>query len=553
MLSNPGLQFRKMMGTTYLNEDRIAEAAGVFAAVLRDYPEDVDSLLVMGNFYLSAGDGNTAGLLYNRAHQLDPQNLAITRQVWLAESLSGSGQPEPVPTDPSAIQRILQQLTGKKQEINETDISQAASLLEQIVNSENPAAVVAGALDQIDDLLPALIELNIRQAIADGKHELAEGLHSLQNNILLQMRAAAFEKEPQASGPLLAAHRAAGDFTGRVLILSPADPGETDRLNLAAEALRAAGCQVDEANKYSPSVPKPDVVVLRNAHLSPQLLESAAALSASSIPMILDLDQDFERLPVTHPDYNTMGLSTPIRARAYSTALLLADRITVNSDALADLLSGQGYPAVVIPDGWSSDNPLWSKPARQRPEINIGWIHLSGQVEDLATIRRVLIRILREFINTQIVVIGDSEAYRLFEPFSERRRTFLPAVSPDEIPYLLSQVDILVAPARNMPFQRTFSDRPLVLAGARGIPWVATPLPAYSQWQAGGFLANDQNEWYLALRHLVMDLDLRKATGQAGALAARQRVVKSLIPHWQKVISETFEAKAAGQKALQQP
>jgi hypothetical protein len=76
---------------------------------------------------------------------------------------------------------------------------------------------------------------------------------------------------------------------------------------------------------------------------------------------------------------------------------------------------------------------------------------------------------------------------------------------------------------------------------------VASPLPSYLLWQEGGFLANDQNEWYLALRHLVMDAELRKTTGQAGAQAARQRVVKSLAHHWQKIVTEIFDAKASGQ------
>jgi tetratricopeptide (TPR) repeat protein len=553
MPGNKELQFRKMMGNTYLNEDRVEEAVKVYAGLLRDYPDDCDSLLVMGNLYLAAGDGKTAETLFQRALKLAPDNVSIQRQVWLAQNSEGNQSPEPIPTDPDAIHRILQVLTGKKEEIPEEKINQAANLLSLIVRSPNPSQVVTSYLNEIDDLLPALIELNIRQARADGKYDLAGGLSSLRDNIMLQKQNMIINQVnavPQPVGSLGTAAAAAQpgqapQFRGNVLFLTPEGQFESDRLALLQEALKEAGCQVEAAQSFGPDSPRPDVVVIHNAHLSPRILESAAALSAAAVPLVVDLDQDFEHMPVTHPNYSLIGLNTPARARAFSTALLLADRVIVNSEFLASSVTDLGYQASLIPDGWSKSNTLWAKPSRARKTINIGWMHTTGQVEDLALVRRVLVRILREFPNTQMVVIGDSEAYRLFESISESRRIFLPAVEASEIQYLLSQVDILIAPARNTPYQMSFSDRPLMLAGARGIPWVASSIPSYAKWREGGILASDLDDWYLALRQLVVDSEMRLSTGLAGNRAARQRDMELIVEQWLQVFTEVVQSARA--------
>jgi tetratricopeptide (TPR) repeat protein len=155
----PELKVRKILGKTYLNENRLADALDVFSKILMDYPDDVETLHILGNFYLASGDGKTAKKIYIRALELDPTNKVIQRQVNLAEEMGDTGLEEPIPTDLPAVARLLQRLTGKSQIISENDIVRAAELLDKIINSESPADLVASHLDEIDELLPALIEL----------------------------------------------------------------------------------------------------------------------------------------------------------------------------------------------------------------------------------------------------------------------------------------------------------------------------------------------------------------------------------------------------------
>ena len=412
--------------------------------------------------------------IYLHAQELDPENQAIERQVALAEEES-VGPVEAVPTDPAAIARMLERLTGRKKKVKESDLLRAARLLDQIIHSDSPAEQVASHLDEIDELLPALIELNIRQARADGRPDLAEALGHLQTNVELQLsdkEQGELEVEEWESG-------AVPHFKGSVLLLQPDLNARSNRMALLKGALETcAGTVVEKEDYLAARDPRPDVVIASNPHTNPRLLESLATLSAANVPIIIDLDLDFEQLPISNPAYSTQGLGIPGRSRAYMAARLLANMVTVPSDVHAASLQAAGYPARVLPDGWSRRNPMWDKKAASRTMINIGWESSFGQLEDLAYIRRIIIRVLREFSQTQIVVIGDPQAYRLFETVPENRRMYLPAVAPEERPYLFSQLDILLVPLRNIPFNLSLPDTVLVEAGAKGIPWIASPIPS---------------------------------------------------------------------------
>ena len=529
----PELKVRKILGKTYLNENRLADALDVFSKILMDYPDDIETLHILGNFYLASGDGKTAKKIYLRALHLDPTNKVIQRQVNLAEEMGDVGLEEPIPADLPAVARLLQRLTGKTQTISENDIMRAAELLERIIGSESPAELVAIHLDEIDELLPALIELNIRQAYADGRPELGESLRSLQLNIDYQLSA--------KDGDVSVAENNHGlpnsHFNGNVLFLLPELENKSGRMTLLKSALEAAGCGVSEKRDYLPGRDaKPDVVIAGNPHLNPTLLESLSALSASTVPIIVDLDMDFERQPISHPEYNTKGLGTRARSNAYTSAISLAGTVTVPAQVHADSMKNLTGNVCVMPDGWSDQNKLWQKEPALRNTINIGWLGTNAQLEDLVFIRRFIVRIIREFHNTKIVIMGNPQAYRLFESLPENRRMYLPAVTQEEFPYLLSQVDVLLVPLRNTPYNLSLPDTLLMEAGAKGIPWVASSIPSFQRWQKGGVIPEGLDEWHLSIRHLVMDEDLRRRLGREGKSAAEAREMKQMGRRWLDLI-----------------
>ncbi len=544
----PELKVRKILGKTYLNENRLADALDVFGRILADYPDDLETLHILGNFYLASGDGKTAKSIYLHAEKLDPENKTIQNQIRLAEEIDdNNGFEEPVPTDLPAVARLLQRLTGKTQVINENDIMRAASLLEKIINSDSPAELVSKHLDEIDELLPALIELNIRQARADGRTDLVESLRGLQLNIDYQLVA----KEDGSSLEDDSHNFPNLQFNGNILMLLPDLEKKSNRMTLLKSTLESSGCRITERGDYvSGRDMKPDVVITSNPHTNPMLLEGLSALSAAGIPIILDLDTDFEKQPVSHHEYNTKGLGNQVRSNAYASAISMASMISVPSEKQAESLKNLVQNVSVIPDGWSQQNKLWDKNSNPRKTINIGWVGTSGQLEDLLFIRRFIIRIVREFPNTRIVIVGDPQAYRLFENLPENRRMYLPVVAHEEFPYLLSQIDVLLVPLRNLPYNASIPDTILMEAGAKGIPWVASTIPSFRHWQDGGIISNSLDEWHLNLRHLVMDEEFRRSLGGAGKNAARSREMSNLGRMWLEIINQLANIKTVNASYL---
>lgn len=535
---------RKAAAKNRLNNNELAEAVRIYVELLREDPEDIDSLITLGNLYLAVGNGKSARALYKRAQEKEPNNRVVQCQIQLTNSEACQGDPDLPPTHPAAIARLIKELTGVQQESEDQDLSRAAKLLENIIHSDNPAEQVANQFEEIDRLLPALVEINIRQAWADGRPELVESLQMVKQNILSQINLE--EKTPTEPATLAGKPSRSGLPKGnaRVLLLKDANGSLSERMSLVEASLGTLGCEVYPQFEYHPiKDPLPDVAIVNNPHVNPKVLESLAALSASQVPIIVDLDNNFEQMPVSHPIYAVAGLGTQARYKAFNTAMVLADLITVNSEALAKSLGSKEFNVRVIPDGWMSENHFWHDSNNQRSTINLGWISKTGQLEDLALIRRVVTRIIREFSNTQILVIGDSQAYRLFESIPENRRNYLPLLSSQEYPYQLGQVDILLVPLRNDPYHQSISDKMLVEASAKGIPWIASPNLAFIRWQAGGLIANTQEEWYVYLRQMVMNADIRQNFTQAGRIAAKSRDASRVGEHWLQAVQDLMKAK----------
>jgi hypothetical protein len=161
-----------------------------------------------------------------------------------------------------------------------------------------------------------------------------------------------------------------------------------------------------------------------------------------------------------------------------------------------------------------------------------------GHMDDVMLVRRMIIRIMREFMQTQLVIAGDANIYQLFESIPEGRKLFLPPATVDEHPYTFSQIDLLFIPMRNIPYNQAQSDRVLVEAGVRKIPWLASPMPAFMEWAEGGILVNSPEKWYECLRQLVTNDQLRSDLGQKGNEKAQQREKDQIGPIWLKVVQE---------------
>jgi tetratricopeptide (TPR) repeat protein len=171
---------RKLLGRSYLRANRLEEALEVFLGILTDYPEDVDVLLVVGNLYRASGSPATAMQLYQRVRELRSDDGLAEKQIHLLSGISAAHPAEAAPFAADSIARLVERLHAA--DVVESGIREAADQLDGFMANDR----AAGSNPQSLRLMPALIELNVRQARAAGQTDLAEALQSLQIHLTRQ-------------------------------------------------------------------------------------------------------------------------------------------------------------------------------------------------------------------------------------------------------------------------------------------------------------------------------------------------------------------------------
>lgn len=534
---NPSVDIQKKMAKFFIDENRLEEALDIYMNILHTDPEDPEVLKVIGELYLAAGNGQVAAKVLRAVSQKFPGDEELFRKIEMAgRNVSANCQEEPIPTSPEALRRLLQTLTHREEPVSEEEMIRAATLLNEIVSSPRPAVEVSQRLEEIDSLLPALIDLNIQQAKHDGRPDLAAGLQNLKNNIHLQksiQKTAAQElrlDNDDMTGPV-------EKFTGKVVVFQPGNESaaSNNRIRLLQTTLEAEGCLVRDTGLDD----HPDLAVFSNPFLDPQLMEKMVKYSASGVPVILDLDQYYDQNFFPGLNSTSGGIMDQVVDRAYVSSLILADLITVTSEAYAKNLRSSGYPAMAISNSWSIQNPYWAEKVNTvGATLQLGWFGSSGNLEDLAVIRRPLIRILNEFNDKiRLIIVGDQDAYRMFDHVSDSLKTFIPGVGEDDLPYLINQMDILLMPLRKTPGNQMRSDDILMYAGIKKLPWIASPFPAAMDWKKGGVICSTAEEWHTNLRFLILDKDFRRALGSDGFHKATRREMLVHIQQWYRAFS----------------
>jgi len=172
---------RKLLGRAYLRANRIPEALEVYKSILLDCPNDQDVLLVLGNLYRLAGCNATALRLIEQVLIDSPEHELALRMSAELQGKSDAPSRDGDPLCPEAIELLAVRLQNQTAALQQDEIRMAADVLEK------PGANGHGQELNDQQLLPALIEMNIRQARASGSPEIAEALQSLQINLSRQV------------------------------------------------------------------------------------------------------------------------------------------------------------------------------------------------------------------------------------------------------------------------------------------------------------------------------------------------------------------------------
>lgn len=526
------LETQKVLGRTYLNSNQIGEALEICSSILREHPEDVDSLVFLGDCFLADGDCANAFQVYRLALELSEDKHEVEQRLVLAKaelSLPNNRLVNSNPTRSAIIQHLGRRLEAGV-EFEEQELSHAAGLLEKVTNSDQPASVIVKQINDIERLILALIELNIREAQANGSRSLVAQLQTLMQDVQSAMPVS-FDQH---------INNFLSENPGEVKILLLADDiaNMDTPFDLALSMMEYIGYQFEFSSDTSADqLELYDLVLAHNPHHNLSKVKVLAACSGHNIPIVLYVDDDFGNMPETDRNYGSLAINDSDTVKNLEVVLALSDQICVPSDGLANRFRQRGYKVGVIPPGWDQKDLKWTGEFKSDNDwIDIGWVGPQDELADVAGIKRVILRVLEQFPQTRLVIGDSSDVYKIFDSLDENRRIYLPDMDGVDQPHVIRQMDILLMPLRSTPFNETKTDKRLMEAGILEKPWIASSISSALGWAEGGLIANNIDDWYAHLLEMITNPSMRSTLAQEGNQKATAREVNVWGNKWRDVM-----------------
>ena len=154
---------------------------------------------------------------------------------------------------------------------------------------------------------------------------------------------------------------------------------------------------------------------------------------------------------------------------------------------------------------------------KKNESVIIGYF--SGSIthdSDIEMIKPALIKILEEFPNVKILLLGQITPPKYLSEFSEKI-IYQKFLEWRELPEKISKVDINIAPIKNSIFNAAKSENKWVEAALVKVPTIASNFGAFKYVihnNETGLLCSNINDWYISLKTLINNEVLRKTIGE---------------------------------------
>ncbi|MBN2589148.1 MAG: tetratricopeptide repeat protein [Sedimentisphaerales bacterium] len=314
------------------------------------------------------------------------------------------------------------------------------------------------------------------------------------------------------------------ELTKKAALYSPDDFSGSERYPSIAAFYAKKGIKVVREQVFATQhYDEYDELIFYSPNLSGQLVNSVNQCIHNKKKYNVDMDIDLHNLPADHPAYTQFGGGNPNAIKVINIIIGEANMVTTASSVLAERLTPLSKHVELALPSWNPKDPWWSRPNPARDTLNIGWMGSKTDIPNLFFILPSLHKFFQENTSSVWFSVGSEEAYDMFPELTEDRRRYLPPPTSESIAYMLTNFDILLVPSISNTFNLAKSDLPLLYASIRGIPWVASPLPSFIEWKAGGIIAENNDDWYKILKKLSDDPALRHELGAAGKKKAEER------------------------------
>lgn len=261
--------------------------------------------------------------------------------------------------------------------------------------------------------------------------------------------------------------------------------------------------------------------------------------------LVYDLDDDYlhidaESNPQAYAFWDRDTINRMLKA------VNLAHRVTVVSEALAEVMRDHHHDVVVVPNGLHAGWLAAPREYRDDRPVRIGWAGTQSTVHELPLAAKALNRILDykgPGGQPTLTCIGAPQAWIVKMGITHERvdGTGIIAGTDRYLTACAEHFDIWVAPYRDIPFNASKFATKGLEAGMLGIPLVASAIRPYEEWiehGVNGFLVRQSHEWGRYLKRLVDDVDLRAKMGRAARAKASNYVMQGLALDWESALTE---------------
>ncbi|HEY9077940.1 MAG TPA: tetratricopeptide repeat protein [Anaerolineaceae bacterium] len=525
------------LGTCLIQLNKPAEAVPYFEKLVSLMGESPDAYNNLGVACMLAGDIPGAETAYRKATDLSPNNL----QAWKNLAILLLQQDDKIAEGVQILAAIIKSNPTDVETLNMMaqvyeegeDFESAAALYRKVLSIEPDQSIAKASLTRLEKMAVPADLTRIARPEHAKKLAALKSLGSLKKEpVLPPAPKAQPEEKPQPTPVIEIAHQQAA-----VLFVGPPDINSDVRLMVVARRLAEMGIRVKAALKPdSTDIQQHTAFVFSNPHIVPEHLQSVVRCLQAEKRVIIDLDRDFSQMPADDPGYKSAGPGNNSSLKLLDGLLGQVSMVTVPNVILAERYGNRSRKIKVIPYTWNRLNPLWEKPAQPHDGLNIGILDRYTTANEAAVLKNAIKRLVDEEPDLLWVTGSAIELYNALNNLPDERKLLLPPSNADEFPFTLSNLDILLLPHRGGAYEQAFSDLPLLEAGVRGVPWVATPLPAYKEWQTGGLFVQERGDWYTAIRRLVKDSTLRNKLGNTGKQKAQERESAVIVKHWIEVL-----------------
>jgi glycosyltransferase involved in cell wall biosynthesis len=306
----------------------------------------------------------------------------------------------------------------------------------------------------------------------------------------------------------------------------------------AQEQLQLAGLKVVTVplreEKLLEIVREAAIVVLCRTPYDKQVKKVIDFVRLESKPVVFDIDDlifDEEIYPAVIQPPHSLGILSALErflfkdeAHRFAECIRKVGSVVVSTDFLAQEVRKLGKPVWVHRNAFSmemlrlSNQALKQKPDPSRGRIVIGYASGTPTHDrDFQVAQPALKRILEEHPETELRIVGYLSTHFNWGSVKSRVK-YVPFVPWQELPFLLAQFDINIAPLDiNNRFCQAKSEVKYIEAGLVAVPTVASRIGAFEYATHNGktgLLAETGEDWYRCLKMLVADSKFRRELGE---------------------------------------